>query len=171
MCRDPDGRRIILKILSVDPANYADAPTEAIRQALQIYTGKDIPRGSKIDTSCVEWIRMGTTVATNALLERKGERTGLMITEGFRDLLQIRNQSRPAMFDLAINRSEVLYSDVEEVSERVIVRSCPDTNLRNQDWAHPASLDIVRGISGEEVCILKRPGSLIPITRAECMQY
>ena len=63
-------------------------------------TGKKLPKTKPVDTSNIGWIRMGTTVATNALLERKGERMALAITEGFRDLLHIGNQSRPNIFDL-----------------------------------------------------------------------
>ena len=59
-----------------------------------------MPSGQPVDTSMIEWIRMGTTVATNALLERKGERMALVITSGFRDLLYIGNQARPKIFDL-----------------------------------------------------------------------
>lgn len=84
VARVPGKDDIVIKILSVDPRNYADAPSEAIRQILEQYHGKSIPRGSKLDLSGIEWIRMGTTVATNALLERKGERTALLITEGFK---------------------------------------------------------------------------------------
>lgn len=62
--------------------------------------GQAIPGNSPLDSSLIDWIRMGTTVATNALLERKGERMALLITEGFRDLLHIGNQSRPEIFDL-----------------------------------------------------------------------
>ncbi len=65
-------------------------------------TGIPHPKTSPIDTSRIEWIRMGTTVATNALLERNGARCALMITRGFRDLLHINNQSRPRIFDLEI---------------------------------------------------------------------
>ena len=61
-----------------------------------------MPSNKPIDTSKIEWIRMGTTVATNALLERKGERMALVITSGFKDLLYIGNQSRPKIFDLVI---------------------------------------------------------------------
>lgn len=160
----------------MDPSNYADAPTEAIRQVLQIHTGKSIPRDSKLDTSCVgkliaantlvallifflEWVRMGTTVATNALLERKGERTALLITEGFRDLLRIGNQSRPAMFDMAINRPEVLYSEVEEVSERITVAYCSDSHLRSQTGDYPKPLELLTGTSGEKVSLIKPLGS------------
>ena len=63
-------------------------------------TGKPHPADKPLDTSEIEWIRMGTTVATNALLERKGERMALAITKGFRDLLHIGNQARPKIFDL-----------------------------------------------------------------------
>lgn len=113
----PDGRSIVLKLLSEDPLNYPDAPREAIRRILsQVKThtlgnnyfylqlmqelGQSFPQDELIDSSYIDWIRMGTTVATNALLERKGERCGLVITKGFRDLLYIGNQSRPNLFDL-----------------------------------------------------------------------
>ena len=91
-----------MKLLSVDPQNYADAPTEGIRRILCEVTGRDIPRTEKIPTDQILSIRMGTTVATNALLERKGDRVALLITEGLRDVLLIGNQSRPKIFDLEI---------------------------------------------------------------------
>ena len=75
---------IILKDLSVDPANYNDAPTEGVRRILELVTGKAHPRGEPLDTKLIERIRMGTTVGTNALLERKGARSALMITKGFK---------------------------------------------------------------------------------------
>ena len=62
--------------------------------------GKAVPKSELLDSSVIEWIRMGTTVATNALLERKGERIALVITKGFKDLLHVGNQSRPNLFDL-----------------------------------------------------------------------
>lgn len=67
-----------------------------------------MPRSEPIDASQIEWIRMGTTVATNALLERKGEPTALAVTKGFRDLLYIGNQSRPKLFDLVRNQQQLL---------------------------------------------------------------
>jgi 5-oxoprolinase (ATP-hydrolysing) len=91
-----------MKLLSVDPSNYKDAPTEGIRRILQEVTGKDIPRQQKIPTEQITSIRMGTTVATNALLERKGDRVALVINEGLKDVLLIGNQSRPKIFDLEI---------------------------------------------------------------------
>ncbi|EFX05636.1 hydantoinase [Grosmannia clavigera kw1407] len=146
---------IVIKILSVDPHNYSDAPTEAIRQVLQKYTQKEILRGAEIDLKDVEWIRMGTTVATNALLERKGERTAFLVTRGFRDVLQIGNQSRPYMFDLAIRRPDPLYSDVFEVDERVVLESCADSDLRVLKLASPSPLQTVSGASGEAVQIVQ----------------
>lgn len=116
----PDGTTRVLKVLSEDPANYADAPTEAIRQILEQETGVTIPRGTPVPTDRIAWIRMGTTVATNALLERKGERIALLITKGFKDLLYIGNQTRPRIFDFNIQIPEVLYEEVVEVDERVI---------------------------------------------------
>ena len=92
----------VMKLLSVDVNNYKDAPTEGIRRLLCEGTGKDIPRTQKIPTEQIKSIRMGTTVATNALLERKGDRVALLISEGLRDVLYIGNQSRPKIFDLEI---------------------------------------------------------------------
>ena len=91
---NPDGSTQaskVLKLLSVDPNNYKDAPTEGIRRLLSMYTGKEIPRTEPIPTAQIRSIRMGTTVATNALLERKGDRVALMINEGLRDVLAIGN--------------------------------------------------------------------------------
>ena len=85
---------------------------ELSRQVSGQKTG-DIPPDS------IEWIRMGTTVATNALLERKGARTALIITKGFGDLLQIGKQNRPRIFDLKIIKPEPLYEAVVEINERV----------------------------------------------------
>lgn len=98
---------------------------------------------------------MGTTVATNALLERKGERTALLVTEGFRDILQIGNQSRPYMFDLTIRRPAPLYSDVFEVKERVTVGVCSDSHLRTVKLESPQPVETVVGTSGEAVQVLQ----------------
>ncbi|CAL4185892.1 unnamed protein product, partial [Meganyctiphanes norvegica] len=120
--RCPSGKVEVLKLLSEDPQNYKDAPTEGIRRILEQETGVPHSRAEPIDTSQIGWIRMGTTVATNALLERKGERMALAITKGFRDLLHIGNQARPNIFDLEIVCPEVLYEEVIEIQERVIPR-------------------------------------------------
>ena len=81
-CLCPGGKVRVMKLLSVDPANYPDAPREGIRRILESETGTKMPPEEPIDTGLIEWIRMGTTVATNALLERKGERMALVVTKG-----------------------------------------------------------------------------------------
>lgn len=123
-------RQRVLKLLSVDPANYPDAPREGIRRVLEQETGIPHPRDQPLDTSRIASIRMGTTVATNALLERTGERTALVVTKGFRDLLHIANQSRPNIFDLEIKAPDVLYEAVVEVDELVVLPLGDEANTR-----------------------------------------
>ncbi|MBB5514470.1 5-oxoprolinase (ATP-hydrolyzing) [Rubricella aquisinus] len=101
------------KLLSENPERYEDAAVEGIRQMMGLTEGEAFPTGG------ISAVKMGTTVATNALLERKGEATLLLITEGFGDLLRIGTQARPKLFDLDIRLPELLYSDVAEVSERL----------------------------------------------------
>jgi len=88
--------------------------------------GTSIPRGVPVPTAHIDVIRMGTTVATNALLERQGAKTALLITEGFRDLLHIGTQSRPDIFDLTAAAPSVLYSAVVEVPERLVLHKTPE---------------------------------------------
>ncbi|HKI97490.1 MAG TPA: hydantoinase B/oxoprolinase family protein [bacterium] len=111
---------VTMKLLSEDPDNYPDAPREGIRRILAQVTGEPVP-AQGFDASRIEWIRMGTTVATNALLERKGEPTLLVVTKGFRDVLRIGNQNRPRIFDLRIEKPELLFKEVIEADERVTV--------------------------------------------------
>ncbi|KAH7672720.1 5-oxoprolinase (ATP-hydrolyzing) protein [Dioscorea alata] len=135
----------VMKLLSVDPANYEDAPVEGIRRILEECTGQKIPRSSKIPTDKIEWIRMGTTVATNALLERKGERIALCVTRGFRDLLLIGNQARPNIFDLTVAKPSNLYEEVIEVDERIELVLDKETE----------SSSLVEGISGEFIRVAR----------------
>ncbi|KAF5345009.1 hypothetical protein D9758_010436 [Tetrapyrgos nigripes] len=135
---------IVLKLLSVDPDNYPDAPTEGIRRVLEIALGKKLPRGEPLDTSEIEVIRQGTTVATNALLERKGFKSALLITKGFKDLLHIGNQSRPKLFDLNV---------VVEIDERVTFADSVGDPARLPDEVLPEGF--VRGVSGDVIQILK----------------
>ncbi|MFF7727018.1 hydantoinase B/oxoprolinase family protein [Streptomyces sp. NPDC008001] len=109
----PDGGLLTRKLLSENPSRYRDAAVAGIRELLGLEEHQEIPAGS------VEAVRMGTTVATNALLERTGERTVLVITRGFRDALRIGYQNRPRIFDRRIVLPEALYERVIEVSERV----------------------------------------------------
>ncbi|KAF9641589.1 putative 5-oxoprolinase protein [Lasiodiplodia theobromae] len=153
---------VIIKLLSVDPQNYDDAPLEGIRRLLEKFSGQEIPRGQPLDTSKIESIRMGTTVATNALLERKGEDIAMVVTKGFKDCLEIGNQSRPNIFDLAIRKPEVLYKQVVEIDERVTLEDYAEDPERNETKAEPLEkagpdAELVRGLSGEAVRILQRP--------------
>ena len=109
----------VLKLLSEDPSNYKDAPREGIRRILEQLTEEEHPRDKPVATRNIASIRMGTTVATNALLERKGERCALVTTKGFRDLLHIGNQSRPYIFDLEIQIPDTLFETVVEIEEQV----------------------------------------------------
>ena len=119
VARSPGGERIALKLLSEDPAHYPDAAVEGIRRILRSRAG-DAPAGDvPADVPTIEHVRMGTTVATNALLERKGEPTALVITAGFADALRIGYQNRPHLFVRHIQLPELLYSRVLEVDERV----------------------------------------------------
>lgn len=156
---------VIIKLLSEDPTNYKDAPLEGIRRIMSHFLERDIPRGEPLDTSHIDSIRMGTTVATNALLERKGERIALVATKGFKDCLIIGNQSRPRIFDLAIRKADVLYDKVVEIDERVTLEDYTEDPERTmtETQARPggeASIvqeqTLVRGMSGETVRILKR---------------
>jgi 5-oxoprolinase (ATP-hydrolysing) len=118
-----DEQSVVLKLLSEDPDNYSDAPSEGIRRIMQQYScdKSKYQKDEIIDTSDIEFIRMGTTVATNALLERKGAPCALITTKGFKDLQLIGNQSRPKIFDLEIQRPERLYTHVVEVNERILL--------------------------------------------------
>ena len=116
VARKPDGSLLTHKLLSENPGRYRDAAIAGIRHLLEVPEGKPIPV-EKIDA-----VKMGTTVATNALLERKGEDTVLFITRGFRDQLRIAYQNRPRIFDRNIKLPELLYRKVVEVDERVGAR-------------------------------------------------
>src|SRR6202030_1592780 len=111
--RRPDGSLHAHKLLSENPEAYADAAVQGMRDLLGLKTGEPIPPGR------VGAVKMGTTVATNALLERKGDRTLLLITKGFRDALKIGYQARPKIFAKQIIKPDMLYERVVEVDERV----------------------------------------------------
>ena len=111
--RSPEGRLVTIKLLSENPERYPDAAVQGIRDCLGLGPGEAIPQAA------IAAVKMGTTVATNALLERKGERVMLLITEGFADLLRIGTQARPELFDLHIRRPDLLYERVAEVPGRL----------------------------------------------------
>jgi 5-oxoprolinase (ATP-hydrolysing) len=113
VAKAPDGHLLTHKLLSENPDIYPDAAVHGIRQILGLAPHDDIAPGQ------IAAVKMGTTVATNALLERKGEPTVLVITKGLGDLLRIGYQNRPRLFDLNIVLPELLYDDVIEIDERI----------------------------------------------------
>ncbi len=130
----PDGRLVTHKLLSENPEQYPDAAVAGIRRLL------GLAAGAPITPEQVESVKMGTTVATNALLERKGEPTLLVTTRGFRDALRIGYQERPRLFDRQIVLPELLYSRVIEAVERVgargeLIEPLDEAHLRERLWA------------------------------------
>ncbi|MEL6685403.1 MAG: hydantoinase B/oxoprolinase family protein, partial [Pseudomonadota bacterium] len=113
VARKPDGSLQTHKLLSENPERYKDAAVQGVRDLMGLAADAEIPQGT------IKAVKMGTTVATNALLERKGERTVLFITKGLKDLLRIGYQNRPRLFDLNIELPELLYEEAVEVEERL----------------------------------------------------
>jgi len=133
--RRPDGSTTTIKMLSENPEQYRDAAVAGIRRLLGLQPGEPVPADR------VDCVKMGTTVATNALLERKGERTLLVTTRGFRDGLRIAYQNRPRLFDRNVVLPELLYESVVEADERIdangaTVAPLDDAALREQLQAH-----------------------------------
>ncbi len=116
VARRPDGQVVTDKLLSENPGQYADAAIQGIRELLGVAPGEPLP------AERISAVKMGTTVATNALLERQGEPTLLAVTRGFGDALRIGYQTRPDLFVLDIALPEMLYTEVLEVDERVGAR-------------------------------------------------
>jgi 5-oxoprolinase (ATP-hydrolysing) len=116
VARRPDGTVATHKLLSDNPGRYDDAAIAGVRHFLGLHAGSRIPGDA------IEAVKMGTTVATNALLERKGERTVLLITQGLADQLRIAYQNRPRIFARHIVLPELLYEKVVEVTERIGAR-------------------------------------------------
>jgi len=113
VARAPDGALHTHKLLSENPEQYRDAAVQGVRDLLGLSPSDPLPEDA------VDAVKMGTTVATNALLERKGDRTFLLITEGLGDLLRIGYQNRPQLFDLEITLPTLLYERAAEVTERL----------------------------------------------------
>src|SRR5512144_596529 len=113
VARSPEGAIVTRKLLSQNPERYRDAAVQGIREVLGLAAGEAIP------AERIEAVKMGTTVATNALLERRGDRVVLAITKGFGDALRIGYQNRPKLFARRIVLPEMLYERVVEIEERV----------------------------------------------------
>lgn len=129
VARRPDGSLTTAKLLSECPEQYSDAAVAGIRRLLGVSPGHPVPADS------VECVKMGTTVATNALLERTGERVVLLTTQGFGDALRIGYQNRPRLFDRRVVLPDMLYDSVIEVDERLsadgeIVRPLDESSVR-----------------------------------------
>ena len=127
VAKSPDGELCTHKLLSENPEVYPDAAVHGIRELLGLGVEDPIPAGQ------ISAVKMGTTVATNALLERKGERTLLLITKGMRDLLRIGFQNRPKLFDVNIKLPELLYEDVIEIQERITANGEVITPLEQEN--------------------------------------
>ncbi|KAL7564022.1 hypothetical protein ACA910_006934 [Epithemia clementina (nom. ined.)] len=152
-CRLPDGSEVVRKLLSEDPAHYPDAPTEGIRRVLQEFSPKDkalYVRSTKLPTHEIGSIRMGTTVATNALLERNGEAMAWITTKGFGDVLQIGTQARPNIFDLTCVKPSLLHQRIVEIKERLVLQQ-----FAPEEWQklYPS----VVGVTGESVLVVQSP--------------
>ena len=146
VARDPDGAVHVRKLLSINPEHYADAPLHAIRGLMGLPADAPIPAGS------VRAVKMGTTLATNALLERTGARVAFLVTKGFRDLLKIGYQDRPDLFALHIQKAETLEACTVEVEERILA----DGEIRTPlNWdAVRAALDLLRAEGIDSIAVL-----------------
>ncbi|MBO0661435.1 hydantoinase B/oxoprolinase family protein [Jiella sp. MQZ9-1] len=144
----PDGSLHPKKLLSENPGAYDDAALEGIRQTLGVPAGDAIPPG-RIGT-----VRMGTTVATNALLERKGDRTLLLITRGFHDALKIAYQARPDIFAKEIILPEQLYERVVEIPERVLADGTVEVDLDEAATRHALQAAKADGIDAVAIVFM-----------------
>ena len=140
VARDPSGMLIAHKLLSENPGRYRDAAIAGIKTLLGMPLDQPIPAGR------IAAVKMGTTVATNALLERKGDRTLLVVNRGFADALRIGNQARPRLFDLAITLPTMLYEAVIEIDGRVGVDGDEVERLDETAARHELAAAHARGI-------------------------
>jgi len=154
VARGPDGEVHVRKLLSENSERYDDAPLAAIRGLLGVAPGDAIP------SEQIASVKMGTTLATNALLERKGARVGLLVTKGFRDLLSIGYQDRPDLFALKIEKPESLASAIEEIEERVLADGTVRKGLDEEEVRETLQRFADAGIESVAVLFLhsyKRP--------------
>jgi 5-oxoprolinase (ATP-hydrolysing) len=152
---------LVFKLLSVDPSNYKDAPTEGIRRVLEHAHCISIPKDQLLELDTIESIKMGTTVATNALLERDGAKVALVTSRGFRDVLEIGNQTRPDIFNISARKLDQLYTKVIEIGERITLPNYTEgggakvkVTMADQEKYNN---QLVEGITGDVLQILEKP--------------
>ncbi|RSM06256.1 hypothetical protein CEP52_005820 [Fusarium oligoseptatum] len=152
-----EGREtLIFKLLSVNPAHYADAPAEAIRRVLEVAEGRQIHVGAKLDASRVASCRIGTTIATNALLEHKGVKFAFATTKGFKDVCVIGDQTRPKLFALQVEKAKALHDKVIEIDERITIEDYdlnPYPTDKNATITDPQLLQALRDDGYESIAI------------------
>lgn len=148
VARSPEGRILTRKLLSEDPGRYADAALQGIRDLLGLAPADPIP-GERI-----EHVKMGTTVATNALLERRGEPVVLAITRGFGDQLRIGDQTRPDLFTRHIEIVEPLFSRVVEIEERLRADGSVETPLDEERTRHALRVALEAGFRSLAIVLL-----------------
>ena len=158
----PDDSSKVYKLLSRDPNNYEDAPREGIRRIMRDFYLKnniDFPcnddqKNNKIPTKEIESIRMGTTVATNALLEREGSKFIFVTSKGLSDVLQIGNQTRSFIFDLQMRKPAPLYTKAIEINERVRIATDKKKAFENSELKETSTgefIEILERVNEEEV--------------------
>jgi len=148
VARTPDGRILARKVLSENPGAYEDAALEGIRQFL------GVPSDAPIPCAAIDCIKMGTTVATNALLERKGDPTLLVITRGLKDQLEIGYQARPDIFAKKIVKPEMLYARVVEAAERVRADGTVETPLDEAALLSEMRAAVAAGIGSVAIVLM-----------------
>ncbi|KAL6452409.1 OXP1 5-oxoprolinase [Candida maltosa Xu316] len=153
----PGSEDYVFKLLSVDPQNYKDAPTEGIRRVLEKVNGVKIPKDQKLKLDQIQSIRMGTTVATNALLERKGADVLLVTTKGFKDVLLIGNQTRPHIFDLTAKKLGHLYDQVLEIDERVTIAGFSEGGGDKLKIDIESDPELRESLTGDVIRVIKEP--------------
>ncbi|MCP5086263.1 MAG: 5-oxoprolinase, partial [Rhodobacteraceae bacterium] len=146
--RNPNGRIIPHKLLSENPEAYPDAAIQGIRDLMGLQKNETIPSGQ------ISTVKMGTTVATNALLERKGDETALITTQGFGDALAIGYQARPDIFAQEIIKPSLLYSQVVEVAERVRADGTVEITLSAEELAAALQPIYARGLRSVAICFM-----------------
>jgi 5-oxoprolinase (ATP-hydrolysing) len=148
VAKKPSGELVTHKLLSENPERYKDAAVQGVRELLGLRADEPIP------AERVEAVKMGTTVATNALLERKGERTLLVVTKGFRDQLRIAYQDRPKLFVRKIELPELLYEDVLEVEERIGAGGIVEKTVNTEKAKNDLIALFKRGYRSVAICLM-----------------